>query len=88
MTNGRRADAAHRALSTFTQEVYGGRSVAALPAGDVFTAVYDLVADLGHFYRRYVEEREGAEPASFDEILRLAKYHYDAEASFDWDEEE
>lgn len=89
MTNRRRAEAAAAALNAFTEETYGGRGLDQLPPGDIFTAAYDLVADLGHLIRRVGEQHPGScEVGGFDEMLRLASFHYDAEAGLDWDEDE
>lgn len=89
MTNRRRAVAAGIALNAFTLEAYGGRDVVALHPDDVFTAVGDLIADLGHFLRLYAQQQKVNDPGAWtlDGVVDAASYHYVEEEVLGWDDE-
>jgi hypothetical protein len=81
VTNRARAEAAKAALNTFTQATYGGRDVDELHEDDQYTAVYDLICDLGHLLRL---KRLG----ELGEAMQRAANHYDHERTLGWDEED
>lgn len=80
VTNEERAARGREVLDVFTLATYGGRTVAELPADDVFSATYDLIADLGHTLAAYAREHvaELPEGVSFDldEAVDRALYHW------------
>lgn len=88
MTNEERGTRAAAVLEVFTADAYGGRSIAELPAEDVFTAAYDLMANLGHFLDDYARSNEVPDRDTFDleAATGLALYHWREEKSEERDE--